>query len=239
MKVLSVIHDPTWTDSRIIDLLTEAGHVVQHCCPASGHELPEVGAHDAVVVNGGPVSVWQADEHPFMRREIDFVRAVVDAGVPFVGLCLGSQILAAAYGVTSAARPDGRVEYGFWPIEPTEAGRALFAGLDHVFQVHEEASVSVPSGGELLASSALFEVQAFRLRHAYGVQFHPDARQHDVAAWWDDNAATYGGRPGAQPLDHQIADAARHEAAIDRFTRRLLTAAGIAVVAPEIEEVSL
>ena len=238
MRVLSIIHNPAWTQSRIVDLLTEAGHEVEHCCPAAGDDLPAVGAHDAVIANGGAVSVWEGGEHPFMRDEIDFVRDGVDAGVPFAGCCLGSQILAAAFGVTSATRPDDQVEYGFWPIEATDAGRDLFNGLDHVFQVHEEASVAVPDGGVLLATNDLFPVQAFRFRHAYGLQFHPDAREHDVPAWWDDNIARYGGRPGAQPLDQQIADAARHEAAIDRFTRRFLTMAVAPVIVHDNEEVT-
>ena len=238
MRVLSIIHNPAWTESRIVDLLTEAGHEVEHCCPAVGDDLPPVGAHDAVVVNGGSVSVWEADDHPFMRREIDFVREVVEAEVPFTGFCLGSQILAAAFGVTSAARPDRKVEYGFWPIEPTGAGRELFDGLDHAFQVHEEASVAVPDGGVLLASSDVFEVQAYRFRHAYGLQFHLDARQHDIPSWWDDNVARYAGRRGAQPLDEQIADADRYEAAIDRFARRFLTTALAPVITHDTEEIT-
>ncbi len=235
MKVLSIIHNPAWTSSRIVDLLTEAGHQVEHCCPAAGDDLPAVGDHDAVVVNGGPVRVWKADQHPFMQREIDFVRDVVDAGIPYIGLCLGSQILAAAFGVTSSTRPDLQVEYGFWPIEPTEAGRELLAGLDCVFQVHEETSVAVPDGGELLASSELFDVQAFRFRHAYGLQFHIDARERDVPEWWEDNVELYGGRPGAQTLDEQLASAAQYEASIDRFTRRFLNTA-LAPVAVHAEE---
>ena len=238
MRVLSIIHDPAWTESRIVDLVTEAGHRVEHCCHAAGDPLPAVGDHDAVVVNGGPISVWRAHEHPFMQREIDFAGAIVEAGIPFVGICLGSQILAAAHGVTSATRSDGVVEYGFHPIRSTPAGRHLFVDLDHVFQVHEEATVAVPDGGELLATGDHFEVQAFRLGHAYGVQFHPDARQGDIAAWWEDNAATYARRPGAQPLDQQLADADRHEAAIDRWARRFLTAAGIPVRQPDHQEMT-
>lgn len=238
MKVLSIIHNPAWTESRIVDLLTEAGHEVDHCCPAAGDDLPSVGAHDGVVVNGGSVSVWEADQHPFMQREIDFVRDVVEAEVPFAGFCLGSQILAAAFGVTSASRPDEQVEYGFWPIQPTDVGRELFDDLDHVFQVHEEASVAVPDGGVLLATSGLFDVQAYRFRHAYGLQFHVDARQHDIPSWWEDNVERYANRPGAQPLDQQIADAARHESAIDRFTRRFLTTALVPVVIHPTEEIA-
>ncbi len=238
MKVLSIIHDPAWTESRIVDLVAEAGHDVHHCCHAAGDPLPAVGEHDAVVVNGGPVSVWRADDEPFMRREIDFVRDVVAADIPLVGFCLGSQILAAAHGVTSAPRPDGEVEYGFHPIRPTEAGRDLFVGLDHVFQVHEEATVAVPDGGELLATSDRFEVQAFRLGHAYGIQFHADARQRDIPFWWDDNHARYGGRPGAQTLSEQIDGAAQHEAAIDRWTRHFLTTAAIPVRRLDPQEIT-
>ena len=132
------------------------------------------------------------------------------------------------HGVGGAAAPEG--------VEDEVAG--LGGGLDHAFQVHEEASVAVPHGGVLLASSDLFEVQAYRFRHAYGLQFHLDARQHDIPSWWDDNVARYAGRRGAQPLDEQIADADRYEAAIDRFARRFLTTALAPVITHDTEEIT-
>ena len=89
-----------------------------------------------------------------------------------------------------------------------------------------------------IGSYNVFEVQAYRFRHAYGLQFHLDARQHDIPSWWDDNVARYAGRRGAQPLDEQIADADRYEAAIDRFARRFLTTALAPVITHDTEEIT-
>ncbi|MEM9562139.1 MAG: hypothetical protein AAGA93_05965 [Actinomycetota bacterium] len=231
VRVLSLIHDPTWTESRIHDELRDRGHQVELCCHPAGDPLPGVAElgdrFGAVVVNGGPVSTWQASEHPFMAAEIEFASEVIAAGVPYLGLCLGAHVLGAAVGVSTEARPDGVAEYGFCPIEPTAAGISLFADLDHVFQCHYEALTELPVGAELLATSPLFRIQAFRLATepgagaTIGLQFHPDARADMIEGWWAGNAAT-AARPGTQPLAEQRIDAERFEPARAAFVSRLV-----------------
>ncbi len=231
VRVLSLIHDPTWTESRVDDELRRRGHEVELRCHAAGDPLPrpdELGDEfGAVVVNGGPVSTWQAPDHPFMGREIEFAAEVLAAGVPFLGLCLGAHVLGAALGVSTEARADGVAEFGFCPIEPTAAGLDLFGDLDHVFQCHYEALIDLPDGAELLATGSLFPIQAFRLAPrpaagaAIGLQFHPDARRDMIEGWWAGNAATRE-RPGVQPLAEQLVDAERFEPARAAFVGRLV-----------------
>ena len=97
-----------------------------------------------------------------------------------------------------------------------------FAGLDHVFQSHYAACLTVPPGAELLASSEHFEVQAFRIgEHAYGLQFHPDAREDMIPSWYSGNSYLHG-RPGVHLLDQQVADAARHERSIHEWCERFM-----------------
>ncbi|MEM9040968.1 MAG: gamma-glutamyl-gamma-aminobutyrate hydrolase family protein [Actinomycetota bacterium] len=222
-----VIHRPEWTESRIADVLRSDGHRVEFSCPAAGDPLPDLAQVDAVVVGGGPVAVYEADHHPFLAEEISWARRAVECERPFLGMCLGSQILAAAFGRTSIGRADRAVEFGFHTIEITGAGHGLLAGLSSVYSMHEEQVDEIPDGAELLATSETFDVQAFRLgRCAVGVQFHPDCREVDVPSWWRD-ADRYRGRPGAQRLADQVRDARRHDAAIqswtERFVRRWIT----------------
>jgi GMP synthase (glutamine-hydrolysing) len=221
--VLYVIHKREWDDTRIADALAAAGYEVTFCCPAEGDGLPASAADFAgVVLGGGLHSVNEAHRRPYLAEEIAWTWRSVDAGVPVFGICLGSQILAAAFGGRCAASPDGRVEYGFYPIRPTRAGRPWLGGLGHVFQSHYESVVELPHEAALLATGEHFRVQAFAIGpRAIGVQFHPDARLDMMAAWCDE-CAGHLERPGAQTKAEQLRLAARHEVSIQGWLERFV-----------------
>ncbi|MEY4340066.1 MAG: hypothetical protein RLZ14_1916 [Actinomycetota bacterium] len=222
-RVLYLVHHPTWTSSRIIDVLCSMGHDVEVRCPPAGDPVPQQAAEfDGIVVGGHHWSVDEGHLHPSVDAEVALARAAVAEGVPYFGICFGAQALAAAHGVASEGRSDGVAEYGFYPLHATPEGADLFDGLSHVFQSHFKACLAVPEGGVLLASSEAFEVQAFRLgASAYGVQFHPDARLDMIEGWWPDNEYLHH-HPGIQPLAQQLVDAALHEQSIQRWVERFL-----------------
>jgi GMP synthase (glutamine-hydrolysing) len=172
-----------------------------------GAPLPDVREVDGVVAMGGPMGVGDEAEHPWLAPEKRWVREAVEAGRPFLGVCLGVQLLAAALGarVYAAERP----EVGLLEVELTDAGREdpLFAGLDASFvslQWHGD-TFDLPAGAVRLASSPLAANQAFRAgERAYGVQFHLEvtgemAREWGaIPAYRESLAATLGERDGAQ-----------------------------------------
>jgi GMP synthase-like glutamine amidotransferase len=136
----------------------------------------------ALVVLGGPMAVYEAAQHPWLADEQALLRAAVVAGAPVLGICLGSQQLAAAFGAD--VRPSGGQEIGFHEvtIDPHADDDALFGGLPRAFApVHWHGDVfELPRGAVALASSARTAVQAYRLgARAWGVLFHPEAD----AAW--------------------------------------------------------
>lgn len=222
-RVLYLVHQPSWTNSRIIDVVRAQGHDVALRCPPAGDPLPERAAEfDGIVVSGHHWSVDEGHLHPSIDAEIALARAAVEEAVPYLGICFGAQALAAAFGCAVQGRHDGLAEYGFYSLQATADGAELFDGLTHVFQSHYQACLSVPEGGVLLASSEAFEVQAFRVgAAAYGVQFHPDARLDMIEGWWPDNEYLHH-RPGIQPLAAQLEAAVRHETAIQRWVERFL-----------------
>lgn len=221
--VLYIVHKENWTDSRIADLLSAAGFAIDFRCHAAGDPLPEAPTdYRGVVLGGGAHSVYETERYPYMARELAFTRRVVEAGLPFLGICMGSQILAGAFGGETAGRPDGFSEFGFYPIEATEAGRDIFDGLTHVYQAHYESVVRLPEEAELLARGERFATQAFRIGEAaIGVQFHPDARLDDVPVWCRESPESLK-RPGAQPEAEQRHLAPRHEDAIQDWSERLV-----------------
>jgi GMP synthase (glutamine-hydrolysing) len=151
-----------------------------------GEALPDWREFGGVLAMGGPMGAGDDAEHPWLAAEKRLVREAVAAGRPFLGVCLGVQLLAAALGAPiRAVEPP---EVGLLDVELTAAGREdpLFAGLDERFvtlQWHGD-TFDLPSGGVSLARSPLVPNQAFRAgRSAYGVQFHLEVTAEMAREW--------------------------------------------------------
>ena len=154
----------------------------------AGEAIPALDGYDALWVMGGPMDVWEEERHPWLIREKVAIRdAVLARRLPYFGLCLGHQLLAAALGgrVGKMTAP----EVGLLGIELTEAGRRdrLMAGLparQTALQWHGAEVQELPPGAIVLASSPACAVQAMRVgRHAYGLQYHVELTSRTVPEW--------------------------------------------------------
>lgn len=147
--------------------------------------IPPLDDFDILLVMGGPMDVWQEAEHPWLAAEKAAIRDWVGAGRPYLGLCLGEQLLAASCGGTVAPMT-APPEVGMSVVEQA-APDALFAGLPAripCFQWHAAEVTKLPPGARLLAASSGCAVQAFGLgRHAYGLQFHLELTKTTAAEW--------------------------------------------------------
>ena len=223
-RILYLIHNPAWTECRIADVLRDRGCEIEFRCHPYGDPLPKTARSYAAVIVGGSDEghAGEPHRHPWVGREIAFVRKAVEAGVPFLGICMGSQLLAAAFGGTILARPDGLTELGYYQIEATPEGVELFAGTSHFYQAHFEGVFALPDDAVLLARGHQFPVQAFRIgRHAYGLQFHPDQKltsvTHEALA-----QEPYLSRLGVQSAHEQVRLAPVYEASIQRWSERFV-----------------
>ncbi|MEO8092724.1 MAG: type 1 glutamine amidotransferase [bacterium] len=188
--------------------------------------LPDWRQFDGVLAMGGPMGAGDDAQHPWLSAEKRLVRETAQAGLPFLGVCLGVQLLAAALG--ARVYPADRPEVGLLGVELTAEGRddPLFAGLDERFvslQWHGD-TFDLPTGAVRLAGSPLVPNQAFRAaERAYGVQFHLEvtgemAREWSlVPAYRDSLAKTLGEAQGAA----FIAEVERREAELHPIARRL------------------
>ena len=138
---------------------------------------------DFLLVMGGPMSVNDSD--PWIEKEQQFIRHAIEAGIPVLGVCLGSQFMAKALG--GRVRPGPRPEIGPTLVtriveEDADAVFGTFPRRFTVFQWHGEG-LTLPPGACVLASSECYPVQAFRYGdRAYGILFHLELEIEGVEA---------------------------------------------------------
>ncbi len=153
-----------------------------------GEPIPSLAGYDALWVMGGPMDVWEEERYPWLVDEKAVIReAVSERGMPFLGICLGHQLLADALGGTIASMISPEV--GILDVELTPAGRSdpLLAGLPQGFkclQWHGAEVVEPPPDATVLAGSSRCAVQALRVgENAYGLQYHVELTASTVSEW--------------------------------------------------------
>lgn len=195
MRVLSVIHEPG---------AMGGGGAYEHHAVARGDELtvwlPPDGspapsaatAFDAIMVFGGIAHPDQDAEHPWLTSEVAFVAEAIESGVPLLGVCLGSQLIARAAGTWVG--PAQVAEVGWHPVSLTEAAAAdpvVGAAFPERFLALEwhYYTWKLPAGAELLAANDN-ALQAYRLgERTWAVQFHPEVTPEMLDYWCETGAA--------------------------------------------------
>jgi GMP synthase (glutamine-hydrolysing) len=178
---------------------------------AAGYAIERVAAHhagcakldtmspDLLVVMGGPMGVYDGDRFPWLTEEIEVIRRRLAADRPTLGVCLGSQLIAAALG---ADVRKGQVrEIGFAPLTLTEAGAAgplrHLAGVD-VLHWHGD-TFDIPAGTDLLATTPLYAQAFARGRNVLALQFHAEMGEDDRFEHWLANDGTDIAEVGSSP----------------------------------------
>ena len=162
---------------------------------------------DLLIMMGGPMGVYEQDRHPWIACQLRRLKQRLEADRPTLGVCFGAQMMASALGAKVYL---GRAkEVGFHPVQVHE--HVVDSPLRHVREVpvlhwHGD-TFTKPEGVELLASSSLYEHQAFRRgRTQLALQFHAEMGEDPrFDAWidqWPEAVVEAGGCPNALRRKH-------------------------------------
>jgi GMP synthase-like glutamine amidotransferase len=208
------------------DVLDEHGATIHRVELDEGDPLPDWREFDAIVAMGGPMGALDDDEHPWLTDEKRLIADAVRSGLPFWGVCLGVQLLAASLGarVYSGSAP----EVGVLPVLLTDEALAdpVFVGTPRELlslQWHGD-TFDLPDGATRLAGSPAYPNQAFRVgADAYGVQFHLEVSPALAREWADvpEYAESLERVLGPGALDRLIAELEAHANGLLSHGRRL------------------
>lgn len=218
--LLAVRHVPFEDLDAYAGVLAQAGYSIRYV-DAPTADFAALGRQpwDLLVVLGGPIGVNDGADYPFIVPELEFVEERLKAGLPLLGICLGSQFIAKALG--ARVYRIGRVEIGWKPLGLSDAGRN--SPLKHlvgaVFHWHGEA-YDLPAGALNLASTDVTPHQAFTWGRALAMQFHPEVSARGLEQWYVGNSGEL------RDLDLKPGElrrsASAHSAAAERQGREVL-----------------
>lgn len=226
-KILFIFHKPTTNPGPVGQILSQRGYQLDIRLPREGDSLPNtMDEHEAAISFGGSMSANDSNILPFIRIELDWIPTVLSSGKPFLGICLGAQLLARVLGAKVATHPQGTAEIGYHPIIPTEAGSKYFESSLSFYHWNSEG-FELPSDAVKLASGEMFENQAFRYgENAYGVQFHPEISRSVLEEWvatTDLETEEKLSLPGAQSWEEQIEKHLQYSPVVENWLNSFLS----------------
>jgi GMP synthase-like glutamine amidotransferase len=195
MSVLILKNVPHEGPGTIEDFLRER-KMAFYIIDLQSEELPVTESFDTLVIMGGPMSVNDTDQYPFVTKEIELVKEFINRGKKVLGVCLGAQIMATALGADVYPGPEK--EIGWFDIEvegngtrdrlmttlATDPADGAYRNSFKVFHWHGE-TYDMPEGSVRLARSELYRNQAFRYgKNVYALQFHVEVTNEMIDDWF-------------------------------------------------------
>jgi len=190
MRILVFQHHVLEHPGIFRDFLAEDGVQWDAVQLQDNESIPALDDYDALWVMGGPMDVWEEDQYPWLVREKHVIHeAVLERGMPFLGVCLGHQLLGEVAGGRCSRMPAAEVGVIDIFLTPSGAVDPLLKDFDPVHKAVQWHGVHVaeaPKGSHVLASTDECAVQALRVGdRAWGIQYHVEVTRDTVPEWGD------------------------------------------------------
>jgi GMP synthase (glutamine-hydrolysing) len=194
MSVLIVKNIAIEGPGTIEEFLKERGTAYSileiHDCHA---EIPDIRNHTHLVVMGGPMSVYETNEHVHLSLELALIRSFIKSEKPVLGICLGAQMIAHAVGAEVFAGETEEIGWDNVEVTPEGMKDPVLSNIAvdgktvaEVFQWHGD-TFDLPKNSLKLSSSSAYENQAFRYKeNVYGLQFHIEVTPAMIRDWFTD-----------------------------------------------------
>jgi GMP synthase (glutamine-hydrolysing) len=218
LPVLLILHQHHSNPGHVGQWFRRNGYALDIRRHFNGDPLPETLAqHSGAVIFGGPQSA--NDNIDYIRREVDWISVPLKENKPFLGICLGAQMLAHHLGARVDHCRGGSVEIGDHAIRATQAGEQL-AFPHRVYEWHREGFDLTRDCTLLATSDGAYPNQAFRCGSGFGVQFHPEITFLQVNRWSGSNPVRLlmrGARPRQDHMDTHLIEAPKVHRWLDSF----------------------
>jgi GMP synthase-like glutamine amidotransferase len=223
MRIHCLIHMPFEELGSIEPALRAAGHVLSYSRLYASPELPPPDAFDGLVAMGGPMSVNDEGQFPWLVAEKRLIGDATRAGKSVLGICLGAQLIASSLG--ARVYPNDEREIGWFPVEGIAADGGApyrFPASLLAFHWHGE-TFDLPLGAVRLARSEACENQAFLAgERILALQFHLETTPASARALVDNCRDELTSGRYVQREDAILAPVPGAFASIERETGRIL-----------------
>ncbi|MCW3807807.1 type 1 glutamine amidotransferase [Plebeiibacterium marinum] len=178
MHVHWIQHVDFETLGNIKEWISKNNHTVSCTKQFAGDKLPDISSFDHLIVMGGPMGVYDTEEYPWLEEELQYIKKVIECNKPVLGICLGSQFIAAALG--AKVYPGPIKEIGWHPIDIKNKEILSFKNNNPtVFHWHGD-TFDLPKNAELIASTKEVPHQAYKYKNAIGLQFHMEQTEETI-----------------------------------------------------------